>query len=178
MTLAGLARIARRAAAVALMVAFAGGSAGGTAAEPGARGPVTNLPLPRYVSLRAESANARRGPDFDQRVDWEFVRRGLPLQIVAEYGLWRRVIDSEGVGGWVHNSLLSGARTGLVQGDASVALHAAPSERSAVRALAEPGVIARIDGCEAEWCDVAASGFRGWVPRNVLWGVDPDETID
>jgi SH3-like domain-containing protein len=25
---------------------------------------------------------------------------------------------------------------------------------------------------------VAASGFRGWVPRNVLWGVDPDETID
>lgn len=174
----GIAGMARCAAVVALIVALAGESAGGTAVEPGARGPVTNLPLPRYVSLRAASANARRGPDFDQRVDWEFVRRGLPLQVVAEYGLWRRVIDSEGLGGWVHNSLLSGARTGLVRGEAAVALHAAPSERSAVRAMAEPGVIARIAACEAEWCDVSAGGFTGWIPQDVLWGVDPGEVFD
>lgn len=176
--MAGIASLARCAATVALLVAFAGGSAGGTAAEPGARGPVTNLPLPRYVSLRAESANARRGPDFDQRVDWEFVRRGLPLQVVAEYGLWRRVIDSEGAGGWVHNSLLSGARTGLVRGETPVALHAAPSEGSAVRAVAEPGVIARISGCEADWCEISSGGFKGWIPQDVLWGVDPGETFD
>ena len=174
----GFAWMTRCAAAVALMVALAEASAGGTASAPVARGPVTNLPLPRYVSLRAETANARRGPDFDQRVDWEFVRRGLPLQVVAEYGLWRRVVDSEGAGGWVHNSLLSGARTGLVRGDVAVALHAAPSERSAVRALAEPGVIARIAACEAEWCDVSAGGFKGWIPSAVLWGVDPGEIFD
>ena len=166
-----------RAAAI-VCVATLGGAGAGLADADAKRGPVTNLPLPRYVSLRAASANARRGPDFDQRVDWEFVRRGLPLQVVAEYGLWRRVIDSEGLGGWVHNSLLSGARTGLVRGETAVALHAAPSERSAVRAMAEPGVIARIAACEAEWCDVSAGGFTGWIPQGVLWGVDPGEVFD
>ena len=84
------------------------------AAEP-ARGPVTNLPLPRFVSMRAESANARRGPSLDQRVDWEFVHRGLPLEITAEYGQWRRVRDADGAGGWVHHALLSGVRTALVR---------------------------------------------------------------
>ena len=87
---------------------------------------MTNLPLPRFVSMRAESANARRGPKLDQRVDWEFVRRGLPLEVVAEYGQWRRVRDAEGDGGWVHHTLLSGVRTALVRGEAPVALRAGP----------------------------------------------------
>ena len=105
--------------------------AGGAGGRPGrrpapTRGPVTNLPLPRFVSMRAESANARRGPSLDQRVDWEFVRRGLPLEITAEYGQWRRVRDAEGDGGWVHHALLSGVRTALVRGEAPVPLRAGP----------------------------------------------------
>ena len=114
-------------------------------AEPG-RGPVTNLPLPRFVSMRAESANARRGPSLDQRVDWEFVRRGLPLEVVAEYGQWRRVRDAEGYGGWVHHTLLSGVRTALVRGEAPVPLRAGPTEGAAVRAMAEPGVVGAAGG--------------------------------
>ncbi|MDH3264304.1 MAG: aspartyl-trna synthetase, partial [Paracoccaceae bacterium] len=45
------------------------------------RGPVTNLPLPRYVSLKADEANARRGPGTDHRIDWVFRRRDMPLQV-------------------------------------------------------------------------------------------------
>ena len=56
-------------------------------------GPETNLPLPRYVSLHADEVNARRGPALSQRIDWVFQRQGMPLQIIAEYGHWRRVID-------------------------------------------------------------------------------------
>ena len=72
------------------------------------RGPVTNLPLPRYVSLKASKANVRRGPSRTHRIDWVFTRKSMPLQITAEYGHWRRVRDIEGAGGWVHYSLLSG----------------------------------------------------------------------
>jgi SH3-like domain-containing protein len=152
-----------------------GAAAGETAA---ARGPVTNLPLPRFVSMRAETANARRGPGLDQRVDWAFVRRGLPLQVTAEYGHWRRVEDADGAGGWVHHSLLSGARTALVQGDEPVALRAEPEAGARVRALAEPGVVARLEACDGPWCAVAAEGVEGWLPRAALWGVGPDETIE
>jgi SH3-like domain-containing protein len=161
---------------LALMLALAVGPvAAGEAAE---RGAVTNLPLPRFVSMRAERANARRGPSLDQRVDWEFVHRGLPLEIVAEYGQWRRVRDADGEGGWVHHSLLSGVRTAVVRADAPVPLRAGPEEGAAVRALAEPGVVGRLQACDGAWCEIAAAGVAGWLPRAALWGVGPDESLD
>jgi SH3-like domain-containing protein len=163
----------RRLCGAVMLLALTAGPA--VAAE---RGPVTNLPLPRYVSMRAEKANARRGPSLDQRVDWEFVHRGMPLEIVAEYGQWRRVRDADGAGGWVHHSLLSGVRTVLVRADAPVPLRAGPAEGAAVRALAEPGVIGRLEACDGAWCEIAAGGVDGWVPRTALWGVGPDERLE
>jgi Uncharacterized protein conserved in bacteria len=70
--------------------------------------------VPRFVSLNAGEANVRRGPSLSHRIDWVFKRRNMPLQLVAEYGQWRRVIDRDGQGGWIHYTLLSGARTVLV----------------------------------------------------------------
>ena len=71
-------------------------------AEPNKKGPVTNLPMPRYVSLKAGEANARRGPSLSHKIDWVYKRRGVPLEIYAEYENWRRVRDHEGAGGWIH----------------------------------------------------------------------------
>jgi SH3-like domain-containing protein len=98
--------------------------------------------------------------------------------VVAEYGQWRHVVDADGAGGWVHHSLLSGSRTAIVLGDTPVILRAGAGETTAVRAMAEPGVVARLEACRDEWCAIRAGGFRGWVPRGRIWGVDPDETIE
>ncbi len=43
------------------------------------RGSVTNLPLPRYVSLKASEGNVRRGPSLTHRIDWVFQRKDTPL---------------------------------------------------------------------------------------------------
>ena len=86
-------------------------------AEERARGPVTNLPLPRFVSAKAQEVNVRRGPGLTHRIDWVFRRRDMPLEITAEFGNWRRVRDKDGAGGWVHYSLLSGVRTVIVEQD-------------------------------------------------------------
>ncbi len=163
-------------ACVLALAALAPGAAAQQAAS--GRGPVTNLPLPRFVSMRAEEANARRGPSLDQRVDWEFVRRGLPLEVTAEYGQWRRVRDAEGYGGWVHHTLLSGVRTALVLGEAPVALRVDPAEGAAVRAMAEPGVVARLEACSGDWCEIDAGGVEGWLPRPAIWGVGAEETVE
>jgi SH3-like domain-containing protein len=164
--------------AVACMPAPPGAAAETAIATAEARGPVTNLPLPRFVSMRAETANARRGPSLDQRVDWEFVQRGVPLEVVAEYGNWRKVRDHDGKGGWVHHTLLSGARTVLVLGSEAVALRAGPNPDSAVRAMAEPGVIGQLEACRDSWCEIGAGGVEGWVPQADIWGVGPGEMID
>jgi SH3-like domain-containing protein len=163
-------------AACAFAVMLAAGPAAAQQAE--ARGSVTNLPLPRFVSMRAEKANARRGPNLNQRVDWEFVHSGLPLEVTAEYGQWRRVRDADGAGGWVHHSLLSGVRTALVRTDAPVPLRAGPNDTAAVRAVAEPGVVGRLEACAGAWCEIAADGFAGWLPRDAIWGVTTDESIE
>ena len=140
-------------------------------------GPETNLPLPRYVSLKVGEANVRRGPSLSHRIDWVFQRRAMPLQVVAEYGHWRRVVDRDGQGGWVHYSMLSGARTVLIEGEVQP-LRARPDPEAAHRAIVEPGVIGRLGDCLPEWCEIAAGGYEGWVPKGALWGVDPEEVRD
>jgi SH3-like domain-containing protein len=170
-------RFPRRVAGALVLAALAA-AAGAAEPQAPARGQVTNLPLPRFVSLRAAAANVRRGPSLDQRIDWELVRRGLPLQITAEHGQWRRVRDADGATGWVHHTLLSGVRTALVKGEAPVPLHAGPDETTAIRAMAEPGAVARLEACEAAWCEIAAGGVEGWLPRDAIWGVGADETVE
>lgn len=149
-------------------------SSGVLAAE---RGPVTNLPMPRFVSLKAAEGNVRRGPSLSHRIDWVFKRRNMPLQIVAEHGHWRRVEDRDGAGGWVHYTLLSGVRTVLIEED-MVPLHKVADPASPIQAHAEAGVIARLGKCIGDWCRVTADGSKGWIKRQTFWGVMPGETRD
>lgn len=140
-------------------------------------GPVTHLPMPRYVSMKASKGNVRRGPSVTHRIDWVFMRRNMPMQIIAEFGHWRRVVDQEGVGGWIHHSLLSGVRTVLVQKD-MLDIHTRPNDKSPVTAQLELGVIARLHQCTLDWCRVSVAGYKGWAPKSAVWGVDPDEVRD
>ncbi|MEO1000835.1 MAG: SH3 domain-containing protein [Pseudomonadota bacterium] len=135
-------------------------------------GPVTELPLPRYVSLKAARANMRRGPGRSHRIDWILRHRGMPLQVVAEYEHWRRVRDRDGAAGWVHYTLLSGVRTVVIT-EPDTPLRADPSRFSATVALAEAGVILALGDCLPDWCRVEEAGVEGWVAREDVWGLDP-----
>lgn len=138
------------------------------------RGPVTNLPIPRYVSLKASEGNVRRGPSLTHRIDWVFTHRDMPLRITAEHGHWRRVQDRDGAGGWVHYSLLSGTRTVIVDQDL-LQIRTKPRIDAPVVAQLELGVVARLGACDDSWCRVTAGGHRGWAEKVHLWGVGPNE---
>lgn len=137
-------------------------------------GPETNLPMPRYVSLKTAEGNVRRGPSLSHRIDWVFLRRDMPLQVIAEYGHWRRVIDREGLGGWVHYALLSGTRTVIVD-ENLLPIRNRPDDASPEAAQLEAGVIARLGECTLDWCRISAGGYRGWALKDALWGVATDE---
>ena len=150
---------------------------GVTPATTVARGAVTNLPLPRFVSMKSTEGNVRRGPSLSHRIDWVYRLKDLPLQITAEYEHWRRVEDRDGQGGWVHYSLLSGVRTVLIEVDEAV-LRAQPDVRAPQIAVAKRGVVARIDECNKGWCRIRKQGHRGWIEKTAVWGVGADEIIE
>ncbi len=137
------------------------------------RGSVTNLLIPRYVSLKANEANARRGPSLSHRIDWIFKKKGMPLEIYGEYDNWRRVRDSEGAGGWIHYSLLSGVRS-IVVTSSMADLHRKSDQNSMVMARIEQNYIAQLRKCIQEWCEIDAGKYDGWIKKTDIWGVAPD----
>ena len=117
------------------------------------KGQVTNLPIPRYVSLKVKEANARRGPSLSHKIDWIYKRQNMPLEIYAEYENWRRVRDFEGLGGWVHYTLLSGIRYVLIKNEL-LEMRLLPSIDAQVIAKVPQHNIATLDKCNKDWCRI------------------------
>jgi SH3-like domain-containing protein len=151
-------------------------------AEDEPAGAVSGLPVPRFVSLKADKVNLRAGPTRDHDVTWVFTRAGLPVEITAESENWRRIRDSEGTEGWVYHSLLSSRRTALVapwsKKDESFSLHQSGDANARVTAQLQPGVLGSIKSCDKKWCRIFGEGFDGYIEQERLWGVYPNEFVE
>ena len=172
----GLSNALAGAALLALLHAPA--FAAGTAA---AKGHVSALPVPRFVSLKADRVNVRAGPNKDQDVRWVYTRAGMPVEITAEFENWRRVRDWEGAEGWVYHSLLSGKRTAVVVPALKhdlVPLHESPDANSALVAKLQGGVLGTLRSCSGTWCEFSGKGFDGWIRQERLWGAYPNEKVE
>jgi SH3-like domain-containing protein len=152
-----------------------------TAVRAGSDATASGLPVPRFVSLKADRVNVRGGPDKDHDVTLIYTRVGWPVEITAEFENWRRIRDSDGTEGWVYHSLLSGKRMAVVQMKAKTDLapiYDKPDDKSGVTAQLQVGVLGTIKHCTGTWCEITGDGFDGWIQQNELWGVYPDEKID
>jgi SH3-like domain-containing protein len=174
------------AAAIALFAiwtdaAMAGGQ---SAAAPPAKSE-SGLPLPRFVSLKADRVNLRSGPGTDYPTSWVYRRAGLPVEVLSEFEGWRQVRDAEGATGWVLQSLLSGRRTALVTpwdvkaGAPAPQIPVRNNDSESARAVVnvEAGVIANIHGCDGRWCRVSIDRYRGYMLQKQLWGVYENEIV-
>jgi SH3-like domain-containing protein len=141
----------------------------------------TALRVPRFVSLKSDKVNVRKGPSTDQSIVWVFSRAGLPVEIIAESDNWRRVRDSEGADGWVFHSLLSARRTVLVtpwsKGE-HVRLYNSKSTSSRAVAELQSGVLGNVLSCDGEWCQVSVDDYSGYVQQDKLWGVYKGEEVN
>lgn len=160
----------RRGISAAMIAALALLSLNSAAADAPAIGTDSNLPVPRYVSLKTEGANGRHGPGLEHRVDWIYERAGLPLQVTAESGPWRRVVDPDGAEVWMHAQNLDQRRTVYVR--ELTALRRNGRAGAQTVAMLAPGVIGAVTGCEGDWRRVAVGGRVGWVQASALWGAD------
>ncbi|RKQ69046.1 SH3-like domain-containing protein [Litorimonas taeanensis] len=132
----------------------------------------SGFPVPRYVSLKFGKVNGRTGPSRDHSIAWQYRRRGLPLVIVAETEMWRKVRDINGDEAWVRRPALSGERFVLTR--AETTLLSKPKLGSKVIAATDSGALLKLEECnESGWCRVTSgNGIRGWTSNRHLWGAD------
>lgn len=138
----------------------------------------SGLPVPRFVSLKSGEVYLREGPSPQHKVQWVYVRRGLPVEVIAEYDVWRRIRDEDGVTGWVHKGMLDGRRSVVMTPGANVPLHESPAADAPVIAYAEAGVVAKLKTCGQVFCEIEAKSIDAYVERDRIWGVYQDETVE
>ena len=144
----------------------------------------SNLEIPRFASLKSNLVNMRVGPSKDYPILWQYHRKGLPIKIIGEFDVWRKVIDHQGTSGWMHVSTLSVKRTAIIIAS-TIKMHRSASEIASVRAVIEANVIGEINTCRKNWCKITTQSaanedsntqkVTGWVKQNALWGVFENE---
>jgi SH3-like domain-containing protein len=130
---------------------------------------------PRFMSLKHDAANGRRGPSDEQPILWRYSARGLPMEVMAKSGDWTLVKDPAGDKIWMANSQLTPRPTVYVKGKKggdNLALVRAPGAANRPVAFLEPGVIATLQRCEGEWRLIRAEGREGWAKAEALFGAE------
>lgn len=136
--------------------------------------------LPRFVSLRSNHINARSGPGARYPIEWVYMQKSAPVEVVAEFELWRKIKDWQGSESWIHKAMLSGKRYVKVITPGENNLYAKDDYKSKIIAKVEDEVIGEINRCPAnnDFCQIKFNGYEGWMPRQNLFGVYKDEIID
>ena len=108
----------------------------------------------------------RRGPGIRYPILWVYQKRSLPLEIIEEFNTWRKVRDPDGAEGWIHQSMLTGKRSGLVINDLAE-MYKGSNSRSEVMAKIERSVVLTIISCpqKINFCNVRYNDQKGWIKK-------------
>ena len=140
----------------------------------------TGLAIPRFASLRSNHINARSGPGARYPIEWVYMQKSAPVEIIAEFELWRKIKDWQGSETWVHKSMLTGKRFVKVITPGENNIYAKDDYNAKVIAKVEDEVVGEIKKCpvNTNFCLVQFGSVDGWIPKQNLYGIYPDEIID
>ena len=89
-----------------------------------------------------------------------YLRKGMPLLVIAEHHNWRRVCDMEGIIGWIHRSQLTAPMNVMAMNE-HTPLHSLHSPSSRIVAQAQEGALLRLERCFEDWCLVGKGRIDG-----------------
>ena len=140
-------------------------------------GKETGLEIPRYVSLKSNDANIRVGPSMNYPIKIKYIKINYPLKVIEEYEEWRKVEDLKKNFGWVHKSLISGNRTGIVLSKDNKNIDLFNTLDGDVIGEIGKGNIVNLEKCKIDWCLISKGDFKGWMNKKYIWGVKEKEII-
>lgn len=135
----------------------------------------SGLPVPRFVTLKFEEVNLRSGPGRRYPILWVYKRKHMPMEVVEEFGHWRKLRDEDGDEGWAHKSQLSGNRAVIFKTDS--VLRRYPEADAPPMIRVQKGVLAQVLECDMQWCEVQVESYKSWTAKDAIWGVYRNETL-
>ncbi len=141
-------------------------------------GKADGYPLPRFVSLRTNEVNFRAGPGFQYPVVWVYQRQDLPVEVIGEFDVWRKLLAPDGGTGWVHEATIRSRRSFIVTSQ-QASLRASPNSGATVVAFLNFGVSGNLLRCPgaSDWCKASTGHVTGYLAREDFWGAFPGEMI-
>ena len=141
-------------------------------------GTVTGLDIPRFVSLKSNNANLRIGPSVNYPIEIKYVKKNLPIEVVEEFDVWRKVKDYDNNIGWLHKSLIKGDRFAIINQPYNENIQILNKPRGKIIGEIGKNNIVKIKKCLTDWCKIKIKKKNGWVNKNNLWGIYKDEKIN
>ena len=140
-------------------------------------GKETGLEIPRYVSLKSDDANIRVGPSKNYPIAIKYIIKNYPLKVLEEYEDWRKVEDFKKNIGWIHKSLISGTRTGIILSNDNKTIKLLNTLEGEIIGEIGKGNIVFLEKCKIYWCLVSLGNYKGWIDKKNIWGVKENEII-
>jgi SH3-like domain-containing protein len=120
------------------------------------------------LSVKANIANIRSGPDTNDTVIWQ-VEKYHPLNVVQKQGEWYLFEDFEGDRGWIHKTLLNNVKSVVVKND-TCNVRSGPGTQNDIRFTVDKGVPFKVLEEKKDWLHVVhADGDQGWIHRSLVW---------
>ena len=136
----------------------------------GEKGPVTGYDIPRFVSLKSNEVNLRVGPSINYPINLKYTKKNLPIEIIDEFDVWRKIRDHENNIGWIKKGLLKGDRyvlTGLNNEDVKILNHPGGKQIGVI----QKNNILILNKCLKNWCYIYHADIQGWATKNGIWGI-------
>jgi SH3-like domain-containing protein len=142
-------------------------------------GIVTGLEIPRYVSLKFNESNMRKGPSKNYPIKYKYLIINTPVEIIEENGHWRKIKDIENNEGWMNKGLLKGNRYGLINIPYNQGAQIYDYPHGNVIGRIKKMNIVKINKCFGDWCFIQINKvIKGWVLKYNLWGIYNDESFN
>ena len=123
------------------------------------------------IKFKTKVANLRTGPGNWYPVKWVIKSPGLPLQVLKESNMYKKVKLYDGSLGWIHKDLISSQVTSILIKDTYVFK---ANGKKIARAM--KGAIVNLDFCNKPenpdeiYCKIKHDSINGFILKKYLWG--------
>ncbi len=139
------------------------------------KGTVTNLELPRFVSLKSNDVNLRVGPSINYPIELKYIKNNLPVEVIDEFDVWRKIKDHKDNIGWLHKSLIKGNRFILIINSKENNKNIYNRPNGKIIGLIGDNNILRLEKCLIGWCYISNNNIKGWLSKDSIYGVYKNE---